>query len=838
MRSTMPDVTERKAAEDAWRASERRYRDVVEALHDGVLVHDMHGLEAANKAALELLGRSFEELADPDVWRRMDPRDERGEPIPPQRHAFRVALRERRTIEDHLTGILVPGKGRRWFNVNARPRVEGGRLVGNVVTLSDITERKLAEDALRESETRLRTLTQSLPVGVFHTDLHGALLYVNPKWSEITGVAQAAAIGRRAHEIVHPDDLARIVSSYSAAIAGGATYHDRYRIITAAGDVRWVSSHGGRTRDPETGALSGFIGSIEDVTPLVSAQEELTRLAAIVESTSDLVGVVDLGTGRIDYLNRAGRRLFGLPLDEPLDIRTADLYEPAAFELWTTMIQPALERGETWTGELPMRRKDGTVIQVWQTVASSYRADGTLAQVSAVGRDVTERRRLEAELAHQATHDALTDLPNRALLLDHLELALVRAARDGKLVALLFLDLDRFKQVNDTLGHDVGDRLLIGVADRIVEGLRPADTVARLGGDEFVILCEDVDDEHHAVAIAQRVVGALESVSFLVDDAELSITASVGIALSPGGDDAHPEALLRDADAAMYRAKDHGRARLELFDESMRRRAQQRLELADELSRSIDARIPPDGDVAVHFQPCVHLGTGKVISVEALVRWAHPLRGLLPPSEFISLAEETGLIVDLGLRVLEEACSQARRWQDDLGDDAPRVHVNISARQLTSADLPDLVRGVLHDTGLRPDRLCLEITESVLMEDASAVIDTLRSLKQIGLSLAIDDFGTGYSSLSYLRRFPVDVLKVDRTFVDGLGPDPEDSAIVAAIVNLANTLELEALAEGVETPQQLAQLRALGCTAAQGYLFASPVPSAEIGGLVVATFPT
>jgi diguanylate cyclase (GGDEF)-like protein len=454
-----------------------------------------------------------------------------------------------------------------------------------------------------------------------------------------------------------------------------------------------------------------------------------------------------------------------------------------------------------------------------------------LARISAVGRDVTEQRRFEAALAHQATHDTLTDLPNRALLLDHLDLALARADRDTSVVALVFLDLDRFKSVNDTYGHDIGDDLLIAVAARITDVLRPGDTVARLGGDEFVILCEDVVDEHHAVAIAQRILSLIEATPFNLRGSEVDITASAGIAISPGGSDAHPEALLRDADAAMYRAKDAGRDRLELFDESMRRRAAERLILAEELSGAID-----NAEIVIHYQPCVCLQSGKVVAVEALARWQHPERGLLAPTEFIGLAEDTGLIVGLGLRVLSDACAQAKQWLDDYGPDAPRVHVNLSARQLTAPNLSLLVRSVLEATGLTADRLCLEITESVLMEDAPTVIDAVRRLKDIGVSLAIDDFGTGYSSLSYLRRFPVDVLKVDQSFVDGLGPDSDDSAIVAAIVNLARILDLEAVAEGVETPDQLALLRELGCAAAQGYLFARPVPAGELAPLLQTRF--
>ena len=580
--------------------------------------------------------------------------------------------------------------------------------------------------------------------------------------------------------------------------------------------MRWVSVHAASAIDPLTDELTGFIGSMEDITPLVTAQEETARLAGIVEVTSDMVGVADAETGQLQYLNRAARELLGYENADIAGLTALDLYAPESHDTWRDVVSPMLLGGGTWSGELIMRTADGATVPVWQTIAAKRRPDGRMTQISAVGRDVTERRRFEAALAHQATHDALTDLPNRALLLDHLGLALARAERGTTGVALLFLDLDRFKSVNDGFGHEAGDELLVAVAGRLSEVLRPADTVARLGGDEFVILCEDVVDEHHAVAVAQRVLALIESKPFALQGSEVDVTASIGIALSPGGDGAHPEALLRDADAAMYRAKDLGRARLELFDESMRRRSAERLRLADELAESLDR-----GEIVLHYQPCVSLATGRVTAVEALARWDHPQRGLLGPVEFIELAEETGLIVGLGLRVLTEACNQARRWADGLGADAPRVHVNLSARQLTAANLAVLVRRVLEASGLAPDRLCLEITESVLMDDAPAVIEALRRLKDIGVVLAIDDFGTGYSSLSYLRRFPVDVLKVDQTFIHGLGPDPEDSAIVAAIVSLAETLGLEAIAEGVETREQLEQLRELGCESAQGYLFAT-----------------
>ena len=433
-----------------------------------------------------------------------------------------------------------------------------------------------------------------------------------------------------------------------------------------------------------------------------------------------------------------------------------------------------------------------------------------------------ERKRAEKELAHQALHDPLTGLANRMLLIDRLTQALARSERRRRSVAVMFLDLDRFKVINDSLGHEIGDQVLVCVADRLRSFLRPEDSASRLGGDEFVILCEDIANERDAIGIAERLGQSVQQPIALATG-ELVVTTSIGIALGKAVADS-PERLVRDADAAMYQAKDGGRARYKLFDSDTRVRAVKRLKTENELRRAIDAE-----ELRLHYQPLVRLDDQRIGALEALVRWQHPKKGLLSPAEFIPVAEETGLIAPLGLWVLEEACRQSARWQRAAPEAPPvRIAVNLSVRQLALPQFEEAVRSILAETEIDPMSLSLELTETVLMEAAPATLAILGRLREMGIRLAIDDFGTGYSSLSYLKHFPVDTLKVDRSFVKGLGVDPEDSAIVAAVVGLAHTLGLSAVAEGVETEGQLKHLRLLECDLAQGYYFAHPQPAEAV----------
>jgi diguanylate cyclase (GGDEF)-like protein len=445
-------------------------------------------------------------------------------------------------------------------------------------------------------------------------------------------------------------------------------------------------------------------------------------------------------------------------------------------------------------------------------------------------RELHERVHKQAdELEHQALHDPLTGLPNRLLFSDRLAQALARARRRKEPIAMLFMDLDNFKVVNDSLGHEVGDRLLKAVARRLREQLRPEDTIARLGGDEFAVLLEGFASVGDATAVAERIKEILRAPFPLFEGQEIVVTASVGISLhtpeTPPGEDAQENRLLQDADTAMYQAKADGKARYEVFDKSMYSQALERLKLESDLRRALDEQR----ELRVYYQPQVWLKTGEVFAMEALVRWEHPEQGLILPSQIIPLAEETGLIIPLGQWVLRESCRQARRWHDRFPDMPPlRVCVNLSAKEFEHRDLVEDVARNLRESGLDPSTLTLEITESILMEDVPRTVAVLEEVKSLGVKLGVDDFGTGYSALSYLKRFPIDWLKIDRSIIEGLGQNPTDEAIVTAAIVLAHALGAEVTAEGIMTSEQLGRLRALGCDAGQGFYFSESRPNEAV----------
>lgn len=563
------------------------------------------------------------------------------------------------------------------------------------------------------------------------------------------------------------------------------------------------------------------------------AREALLRerafIGAVLDTIATMVFVLD-PAGRLVRVNRAACHLLGCPpeglLGRPFD---EALFDPEDREQARAILERPPSAPVPEPQEHSWITRHGARPRIAWAKTDLRGPEGDLRGRVVTATDVTERKSLEEQLLHDAFHDSLTGLPNRALFMDRLGQSLRHAQRRReRLFAVLFLDLDRFKLVNDSLGHGAGDRLLVEIARRLEACIRPGDTAARLGGDEFTVLLEDVRDGADAAQVAERIQREIRR-PVTLGGHEVFTSASIGIALSATGYD-RPEDLLRDADIAMYRAKAKGGSRHEAFDPTMHARAVALLKMETDLRRAIDR-----GEFTVHYQPIVSLRDGRIAGFEALVRWNHPHRGLVLPMEFIRMAEETGLVVDIDRWVLREACRQLHEWHRRYPDARPlSVSVNLSGRHFAQPDLAEHLRRTLRATGLQGDCLGLEITESVLLDTTEASNEALHELRRDGTRLYLDDFGTGYSSLSYLHRFPIDALKIDRSFVTSLRPGGQGQEIVRTIMSLAQNLDIHVVAEGVETPEQLAALKALRCEYAQGYAFSPPLPGGEAEALLAA----
>ena len=672
-----------------------RYRALTEACPAAILIVQQDVVRYANPAAGAVTGIRHDEL----VGRRLSDLV----------HAdFKEALRLRGSLAEQSVQRfelkLSAGGREAWADLTLAATAYQGSMA-QLAMAFDITDRRLAEDAMRESERRMRDLIENVQLISVLLDTTGEVTFANDYVLELLGYEEEAVVGRNWFDLALPEDRrASVKESYVEQIPYGAVPpHDEYEIVTSRGERRYVS----------------------------------------------------------------------------------------------------------W---------NNTVL---------HDTSGAVSGIASLGADVTERRRAEERLLYDALHDSLTGLPNRALFMDRLASAVARLKRRPEyLFAVLFLDVDRFKVVNDSLGHVAGDQFLVQLGHAIAGTIRRAEhTLARLGGDEFAILLDDIDKHEDATRVVDRIFQALQT-PFKIDAQEIFATVSIGIAFGAPGYES-PEELLRDADTAMYQAKTTGKARLQIFDASMHTRALRLLRLEHSLRRAVDKN-----EFVLHYQPIVALADGAISGFEALVRWEHPERGLISPSEFVHLAEETGLIYGIGRHTMKDACRCLKEWE--MLAAGLSVNVNLSGRQFSQPDLIEDIELVLRATGLDPSRLKLEITESVIMENPEVAVAMLHRLKALGTRLVIDDFGTGYSSLSYLLRFPADTLKIDRSFVAALGKGGKNEAIVGAIVSLGGSLEMDVVAEGVETEEQREILRGLGCVLGQGYLFSRPVAAEQVPALLAA----
>jgi diguanylate cyclase (GGDEF)-like protein/PAS domain S-box-containing protein len=817
---TFTDVTKRKEADEALKESEERYRTLMEQSVEPIYLFDAETKRVleSNAAFRRLMGYAEEELLSMSIYDFVAHDDEDID-----RHVLRSLEEKRRHIGERRyrrkngSEILV--------DTSASVIPYGGRTALCAVS-RDVTERRAAEEAVRKSEARLAEAQRLAHLGGWEWDIQTDEISWSDEVYRIYGLAPHSIVPsfERFMEVVHPDDRELVAKVIDGALYERAPYDVEHRVVRPDGQVRVVHRSAEVVRG-ERGESLRMIGTVHDITERKEAEERLReaeeRYRTVVEEQTELVcrfspdlTLTFVNDAYCRYFGGASEDLIGKSFIERVPIEDRGYYEDLPARL--------NEENPRRTVEHRVLTPEGSVRWQQWTDTAIFDAEGRVVEYQSVGRDVTERRALEERLEHQAFHDSLTGLPNRRLFVDRLGQALRRIKRRKKRqVGVLFMDLDGFKVVNDSLGHDTGDRLLVDVAKRLRSCVRPEDTLARFGGDEFTVLIEDMEVPEDAVRLTERIVEELRE-PFPLEGRELYVDVSIGVSLGSGSAESSEE-LLREADTAMYRAKDEGSA-YKVFDPAMHGRAIYRLELENDLRRAIEQE-----EFVVHYQPIVNLQTGAVWGVEALVRWEHPKRGLLDPDEFVPVAEESGLVVPMGELVLEEACHRAVEWQLRFPLDPPlAMSVNLSGKQLRRPDLPEVIGRALKESGLSASSLGLDITETVYISALDANTAALDRLRALGIRISLDDFGSGYSSLSYLKRIPADILKIDKSFTKGLGVEVEDTAIVQTVVDLAHILGMEVVAEGVEIEEQETLLKEMGCDFAQGFYVFKPLPADEV----------
>ncbi len=728
-----------------------------------------------------------------------------------------------------LAAITLAGQARVFEYRLAPERDEHGLVTGVICIATDITQRKRAEDALRENERALATLLSNLPGFAYRTkyDTHWTTEYVSDGIYDITGYTAAEFVAGSvvAEEIIHADDRASTREAITSAVSRREPYTVEYRVITRRGETKWVWEQGEGIAD-ENDVVIALEGFISDVTERKRAEQALgeseERFRDLFENARDAMFSYDL-RGRMLSANQRAAEISGYAIDELLSLNISEIVAKDFHVIGAEALKRTFN-GDNAPYELEIVAKAGHRIPIEITSRIILGRRGEPRTVQAIGRDVTDRKLAEETIRRLAYHDALTDLPNRALFEDRLQVALAQARRQNEQLAVMFLDLDSFKVVNDTLGHGAGDKLLQCVGRDLASMVRDGDTVARVGGDEFTLLLAGIEGPDDAIDVAKRILECLRQ-SRVINGTEFRTTGSVGITTYPAdGDDG--ETLLRNADTAMYRAKERGRDRYQLYTAAMNVTMMERLAVEQDLRHALVRN-----ELRLFYQPIVSVETGLVTGAEALIRWRHPERGLVLPDDFIPLAEETGLILEIGEWVLREACRQIVDWRKQ-GLGVELVAVNLSARQLQQEDLVARVGGIIRESGVLPSLIQLEITEGAVLKNVDYAITMLQQLGEMGFEIALDDFGTGYSSLTYLKRFPIDGVKIDRSFVRDLEHDASDATIVSTVIAMADNLHLNVIAEGVETEQQLEFLRQRGCSEYQGYLFSRPVPPEEFAALL------
>ncbi|CAI9005379.1 EAL and GGDEF domain-containing protein [Pseudomonas chlororaphis] len=838
---SISDITSRKLIELSLLEREGFWSDVVRTVPDHLYVQDVisqrmifsnHHLGQTlgyNKTELHQMGEYFWEILlhpeDADLYHRL--RQE-------QRHAGYLQL-----LQCHLRFRHRSGQWR-CFDIReqALARDKYDQVTRIIGVAKDITDQIEASESLRDSERRYRMLAESISDVIFSTDSQMALNYVSPsvqsvlgydaEWifqngwqstianpQQLTGIY--ALMERVSKALDKPEQLARLRNQVQTQLflfdclrADGRKIPIELRLVLV-----W----------DEHGAFEGVLGVGRDISQQRRAEKDLRMAATVFEHSTSAILITD-PAGYIVQANEAFSRVSGYAVSQVLDQLPNMLTVDEQQEAHLRYVLKQLHQHSTWEGEVWLKRRNGEHYPAWVGITAVLDDEGDLASYVCFFTDISERKASEQRIHRLAYYDALTHLPNRTLFQDRLHTALQSAERQKSWVVLMFLDLDRFKPINDSLGHAAGDRMLKEMATRLLDCVDDDDTVARMGGDEFTLLLQPRTSReialNRAIHVAEQILASLVK-PFVLEGREFFVTASIGIALSPQ-DGNELSQLMKNADTAMYHAKERGKNNFQFYQADMNASALERLELESDLRHALEQQ-----EFILYYQPQFSGDGKRLTGAEALLRWRHPRRGLVPPGDFIPVLEELGLVVDVGDWVISEACRQLKAWHQAKVR-VPKVSVNISARQFSDGQLGMRIATILKDTGLPPACLELELTESILMREVSEAMQILDGLKNLGLSIAVDDFGTGYSSLNYLKQFPIDVLKIDRTFVDGLPSGEQDAQIARAIIAMAHSLNLAVIAEGVETHEQLDFLREHGCDEVQGYLFGRPMPANSFEG--------